>query len=558
MDFSEPDSTSPSESEEEDDVGELVTGALDSEIAATINAIRSKDPRVYDKNVTFYSNIEDKDEESRTKVKHTTPIYLRDYHRENLLNGNRYDAQGEDKNLRTYIEEQDALKQTVVGEINAAAAEASSDEDETGNDDFLVTKKSTKKAKETSPKPLDVDNANKDPETFLSNFMSSRAWIPSARVAFQLLESDDEEDERRAEEFEEAYNFRFEDPAKSNEKLLSHSREMAANYSVRREEATVRKRRREAEGERKAAARRELAEENARLRKLRIEEIEEKVRKIKKAAGLNTKELRPEDWSKFLDESWDAARWEDEMQKKFGQEYYAAVEESSGEELLGPSHKKARKLRKPKWDDDININDLVPGFDEAEEASFSLSENSSHLNDEDQNSNRPIVARKKAKDLKTEQQEHKRDARKERKMIEQLVDDELRMDAAYLEKTSKKSGFRYRETSPVSFGLTARDILMAQDSQLNEFVGLKKLAAFRDPEKKNRDRTRLGKRARLRKWRKETFGDEEGLGNASFAFAPQGPEFVHVDDAETTKGVDDRRSGKKRHRKSKKNEVSQT
>ena len=76
----------------------------------------------------------------------------------------------------------------------------------------------------------------------------------------------------------------------------------------------------------------------------------------------------------------------------------------------------------------------------------------------------------------------------------------------------------------MSFGLNARDILMAPDTALNSFVGLKKMATFRDAEKKRKDKKRLGKKARLREWRKETFGNEDGPEIVIGEFAPgQGP-----------------------------------
>lgn len=40
---------------------------------------------------------------------------------------------------------------------------------------------------------------------------------------------------------------------------------------------------------------------------------------------------------------------------------------------------------------------------------------------------------------------------------------------------------------------------------------MKKYAAFRDPEKKERDRKRLAKKKRLKQWRKEVFGDPNGI-----------------------------------------------
>jgi protein KRI1 len=67
--------------------------------------------------------------------------------------------------------------------------------------------------------------------------------------------------------------------------------------------------------------------------------------------------------------------------------------------------------------------------------------------------------------------------------------------------------------------LTARDILLApSDQDLNEFFGLKKLATFRDPEKKRRDKKRLGKKARLREWRRGTFGREFEKDGPTYGF----------------------------------------
>ena len=68
------------------------------------------------------------------------------------------------------------------------------------------------------------------------------------------------------------------------------------------------------------------------------------------------------------------------------------------------------------------------------------------------------------------------------------------------------TGFRYRETSPTSFGLSARDILFADDTALNQFAGLKKMATWRDPERKAKEAKKLSKKGRLRQWRKDTFG----------------------------------------------------
>lgn len=547
---------STSDSEDEDDAGELATEALDSEILATLNAIRSKDPRVYDQQSTFYTEIGEgrSQQGGQSSAKKEKPLFLRDYHRENLLNGVKGDLQDTQETPMTYNQEQEALKRSIVGEIHAAtagdAASSSSDgENENGQEDdyFLVAK--PRKREIVEQPQLDVDNAEKDPETFLSNFMAARAWVPSERAQFQPFDSDDEEEDRKAEEFEQAYNLRFEDPAKSNEKLISHARDIAAKYSVRHEEKKPRKKQREIEREKKDELTRERAQDKARLRKLKIEEAEEKLRKIKRAAGLKSSDVvSQEDWARFLDDDWDDEKWEEEMQKRFGEAYYAQ-DDLNSEERAGASTKKSRKPKKPEWDDDIQINDLIPDFEEGPPPNFELSDEAG-----EEGTEQPDGAhghRKSLKDHQKDRNEKKKEARKERRIIEQLVDDQLKLDTALASNQKNASGFRYRETSPLSFGLSAREILMADDSQLNEYVGLKKLASFRDPTKKRKDQKHLGKKARLRQWRRDTFGDEEGP-QVFVEAVPENDE--ERGDSREAGDVDDKRTvrTKKKRRRSKK------
>lgn len=531
-----------SESETEDDAADLVTEAVDTEIFATIQAIRNKDPRVYDKDAVFYTKLDE--EGVPTREKGEKPMYLRDYHRENLLrtaNG----VDNEEDAPKTYAEEQEDLKRTVVQAMHATAENDSEASDE--EDGFLV-RKSKPEAAPTDRKQIteeDVVTADKDPETFLSNFMASRAWVPTARSNFQPFESDDDEEEAKAEAFEEAYNLRFEDPSKLNEALITHARDTVSKFSVRRDELSGRKRKREAERLKKEEEKQQRAEERARLRKLKIELLEEKVEKIKKAAGLRANDVTDEDWARFLDDGWDDSKWEEEMAKRFGEKYYAEGEAVESDDEDGSSKK--RKIKKPKWDDDIDIKDIIPEFEEEEKVKFNLSDAAEDEDEADDSEDQKSSKKKRLQDKKEKQKE----ARRERRKIEQLVDQNLDLETALLPGASKKfSGtFRYRESSPTSFGLTARDILMADDSQLNQFAGLKKLASFRPPDKKKRDQKNLGKKARLRQWRKETFGDENG---PTFSLPEAAAAEGRAPDGDTEMAVDIREGGKKKRKRSRK------
>ena len=516
---------SSTDSEDEDEDGYLASGPLDDQFQATLQAIRNKDPSIYDKNHCFYPDIEDGNHtqsETREKPK---PMYLRDYHRKNLLKGNLEDEGylGTSDPPQTYDEEQQQLRKTVIQEIHDAAKPANGEPhlgggDSGSDDEFLTVKKRPSGKQETKlpragqstqSKPNDAKN---DVDAFLDEYIKTKAWIIPPGSKLQPFESEDEEEDAKADAYEEAYNFRFEDPQRSNEILLTHARDSAARYSARNSNPSRRKRAREAQKSKREALKENRSADKARLRQLKIYEMEGKLQKIKEAAGLRDEILDRPQWTGLLEEAWDNDDWEREMNRKFDQAYYADRDEE-----VSLSLEKKSRPRKPKWEDDIEIDDLVPGFHEHEDPQ----QPHSTLSDEDdtkeheRTSNTDLddgtnaLTKQKLgpRDRKQRKVEKKTEARKERRHIEKIVDERLHNNDLLENAASKRSGqFRYRETSPTAFGLTPTDILMASDSQLNQYVGLKKLAAFRTREQKNKDKRRLGKKARLREWRKEAFG----------------------------------------------------
>ncbi|KAK2604492.1 hypothetical protein N8I77_007417 [Diaporthe amygdali] len=527
-----------SDDETEDEDGFLATEQLDAEISATLQAIKNKDPRIYDQNVKFITALDD--DGAAPKEKKEKPMYLRDYHRERYMAGDTGADEEETGQPRTFAQEQADLKKDILAEINAADGDDSDD-----GEDFIKAKPSETTATENGvhpsrkekvkPAEVDVSLADKDPELFLSNFMASRAWIPGSSSKWEAFESDEGEGNDDADEWEAAYNLRFEDPAKSNEVLQSYSRKVVEARSVRRDELKGRKKQRELEKARKEEEKRKRHEERARLKRLKIEEAENKLKKIKKAAGLSGKELGEEELMKLLDGSWDNDKWEEEMSKRFGEQYYAEAEEVVSESEAEGFGKSKKKPKKPKWDDDIDIKDIIPDFEDDEAkpdisldddlAGGEAADDGEDLSDDDEH---PSKKRKTTKEHKAERQASKQAARKERSKIEALVEHKMELDdptVLALSKKNKKTdgaetaSFRYRETSPQSFGLTARDILLApSDAALNEFAGLKKLATWRNPEKKKKDRKNLGKKARLREWRREVFGREYEHTGPTFGF----------------------------------------
>ena len=181
-----------SSDETEDDDAELATKDLDAEIEQTLTAIKRKDPRVYDKEVRFYQEF-DPDTQGADEKKKDKPMSLHDYHRRNLLEGFTGDEQEEAQAgaPRTFAQEQEDLKRDVVGNMHANTTNGEvSDGDE---DDFLVAKRQPTRNEVFAQLPskeitdADVAAADKDPETFLSNFMAARAWLPTAKFAVASL-----------------------------------------------------------------------------------------------------------------------------------------------------------------------------------------------------------------------------------------------------------------------------------------------------------------------------------------------------------------------------------
>jgi len=158
-------------------------------------------------------------------------------------------------------------------------------------------------------------------------------------------------------------------------------------------------------------------------------------------------------------------------------------------------------------------------------------------------------SKSKKKERRVAAQEKKRAAKRDRRIIESLVDQNLDVELplpssakASSSKTDSRPLFRYRDTSPTSFGLTPLEILAASDAQLNEFVGLKKLAAFRDPVRKRKDKKLLSKKARLREWRKDVFGHRDGIREQREVVEERAAELHGVQDGRVEK------SGKKKKR----------
>lgn len=185
-------SSDDSSSEDEDEYGELLTENVEELIQQVMSALKSDPKKLLDPAVKFF----DETDVTLTKKNGDKPMYLKDYHRMNLLSGdykndddeNEYGTvDGEKPYAVAEREERNKLIDDIKNAFNDDDAE---DEDDDG---FLKKKESSKIESALAPK---LPDPNTNSEEFLSSFINSQAWIPSKDDKVINLDAIDQEDEQ--------------------------------------------------------------------------------------------------------------------------------------------------------------------------------------------------------------------------------------------------------------------------------------------------------------------------------------------------------------------------
>lgn len=237
-----------STSEEEDDYGELITEEVEDGINRVLSAIKNNEKdKLLDPKVRFFEDPE-KAAEKLVKGEKYKPVYLKDYHRMNILAGNTFadDDEVTVDGEQSYASQQREERSQLIDEIkNAFSGDENDEKEDESDDDFLKKKETTNK---TATLRLRLPNPNQDEEKFLEEFVNNQAWIPrKGDKVIPLdndpnMEEDDEEFEDAVEKFENAYNFRYEDPNAAT--IVSYARTQA---TLRRSETSSRRRKRDEE-----------------------------------------------------------------------------------------------------------------------------------------------------------------------------------------------------------------------------------------------------------------------------------------------------------------------
>ena len=525
-------------SESEDEEGDILNAHLELKILDTINSLRRKDPKIYDNSTKFFDPDHDEeddgndsagsvDEEKVGKESKSKKKTYKTVLREQLLQdgaegddeGNEMNAVQRGKALRksniAYDDEQRGLRDSIIRDLHGGV-DSQDDNDNESDDNGLVLKKRTsededeedRRMKEALKEMNDLGDASTSKEDrFLTDYLANKRW--KDKTGFNDIINDgndgnDTDDEKHLEEidrFESKYNFRFEEAGGEdnplNTQIVGHSRNIDNSF---RKSDDRRKLERENRKERKEKERRQKEAELRRLKNVKRTEMLERLKKIN---DIGDAEFATED---FLDEEWDPQKYEAQMAAQFNDDYYEAAQGDEDMPLEHPGELEG-------WDDEDYEYDLEECGDEN-------------------------VSKDKKK--------------RNKKKVDENVEEELyKLDYEDIV-AGMPTRFKYRQVEPESFGLTAEDILLADDEDLNQYVSLKKLATYRtdgDRHAKNLDKKRKRLRVKLKE-KKEELANQEA---ESVANSLKTKKSRRVKDTAEDEVVTSHKGGKKRRIRKNKN-----
>lgn len=288
------------ESESEDENAELLSMSLNVQVLNTINSIRKKDPRIYDKEAKWFPESEESDVEDGEDGATGRKAY-KDVLREQLLkHGADIDDSEELSGIPSrkppnkigdliYDEEQKKMRadflKSLEGDGNTADNEILISKPKSNADAAREAQELNKALDEMKRLAKDEGEATRD--AFLSEYISNRKWVDTTAI-HRRGSSDDEDDDGedleadeeeldKVDFFESKYNHRFEELQDdeagiigSLTQVVGHARNVEG--SVRRVD-DKRKLQREQRAERKAKERRQKEAELRRLKNLKKQEV---------------------------------------------------------------------------------------------------------------------------------------------------------------------------------------------------------------------------------------------------------------------------------------------
>jgi len=502
----------------------------------------------------------DNDQGSNKKRKYKAKKY-KDVVREQILNQMKMEDEGKEdadvdnqdsnadstENSLAYDEEQKKLRSAFLEGVNT--------DDDSDDDDILQVKKNplvselTEKEKiiekeieelENSKSESDTKNSRvddprgmvDDADKFLLDYIKNKRWIDKTPIASHEVEMngsvadydyDSEEELEKMDAFESKYNFRFEEQQAqdefknddldedmedtSNEKYVSTPRIVSyarTSTNVIRKKDDSRRLARLTRKERKLAEKKQKEEQLRRLKNAKRDELEKKKEAILNVSGATGKrKIEEETLAKLLEGDYDEGKFETLMKELYNDDYYED-DEMKEEDV--------EKLRKEIMADE-GISEKGEGWFEndteieyegeeayAPDGGYDYDDNEdygevteSQAVDDDGKEEKPTSVIKKQLQDKIQEELYKLD-------YEDMIGD-------------MPCRFKYRQVEANNYGLSAEEILFAKDSNLKQFVSLKKMAPYSN-ESSGEYHVNARKRKRFRDMLKKDWEDqlaEEGM-----------------------------------------------
>ncbi|KAJ7643238.1 KRI1-like family C-terminal-domain-containing protein [Mycena rosella] len=427
----------------------------------------------------------------------------------------------EEEEYRQFLEKEVGDLRDLV-DVGGGSATVEEPQGEEGTKKKKKKKKEKKGNEEGSSNAAGSSKQDQDQE-FLVNYILNRGWIDRAskrvptygevtsqskkgKAKAQATDDADDsgseggagEDDSEEEEvfddildrFESSYNFRFEETDGSQ--IKSYPRNLP---SLVRREDTTRKDARERRKQRKEEELAKRKEEVRRLKGLKVKEIRARLEK----AGVSTGTAESlEELGIDLDAPWNPEEHDQQMQKLYelnGAEDDDAEFENDDE--------------KPMWGDDVDIGDIPmsPSFGPSTSKAEKKKKKKKKKGGEDEDEGVDIDAMDADVVPLGGDDDEEWDGTEEmrKRKLDEWMNEVYALDFNDIV-GGIPTRFHYTSVAPQNFALTPAEILLAKDSELNEYMGVKKYAPYRADNKAGWDHNRGDRLRELKAKVKERMG----------------------------------------------------
>ncbi|XP_010513238.1 PREDICTED: protein KRI1 homolog [Camelina sativa] len=465
------------ESEPDDD---LDNPESDLRFVDVLLKVKNKDPSIMDKNAKFYESDEssegdEKKKKKKKKEKKKKKMYLKDVQAQHLLEeGPEFVEEDEERKVTTYAERQRELRKAVTDALETGEDESDDDdlfrvvEKEGDDDDVEVNEELAKKMDEYfGEKAEDFENQ------FLKDYLVKQLWKEKEKIVVDEAELDELDDDEEAVWDQEDYENLYRHEENAGEIIISQSR--VVDGSVRKKDS-ARKAQRKNKEERMKMAEIERKEELKRLKNVKKKEMKEKMKKVLSVAGFKDGEECPLD-AKDFDDEFDPEEYDKMMKAAFDDNYYGAEDS----DLNSDGDDDGEKPDFDKEDDLLGLPkdwDVIQGGDGFVAAREKVLKQKEKVIDDDEEEEVEVeeeeVEEEKGADGK---RKRKRKTSLVQRAKEALMEEYYKLD---YEDTigDLKTRFKYAKVQPNSYELGTEEILTLADTDLNQYVPLKKMAPY--------------------------------------------------------------------------------